>query len=369
MAMYPDLQGVEKKDIAAIVIKTEYDICIKQKATYNDNKTRMYAVAYGQCSEVIQAKLKSDEDFAKAAAEYDVIKLLKIIKKISFHYQPQWYPYREFLNQKGIVKQYGENATYHPGLVDTSLKEAGFDLDDPSSISAEERSEVERDAKEVYLAWIFLSNTNKIKFALLLHNLANSHLCGNDKYPHTITAEHKLLVGWEGRTYTVHSPSNNGKAYTTVGEDPEEEEESEKEGNVVTLLSVTYVVVITSPICAPRKKDEKKKAGHMHITTDDALSYNKNERDKDYGDWGLVNVGGFIFHQHGAPVERSYKDALVQPTTPSTPPIPSIKWATGMSHLIQQLGIKGKIDPNWILLDSQSTVHVFCNAYLLVNTG
>eukprot|EP00957_Ditylum_brightwellii_P066055 5010735-Ditylum_brightwellii.AAC.1 len=29
--------------------------------------------------------------------------------------------------------------------------------------------------------------------------------------------------------------------------------------------------------------------------------------------------------------------------------------------------MKGKIDPNWILLNSQSTVNVFCNAALLVN--
>ena len=85
--------------------------------------------------------------------------------------------------------------TYHLGLVDTALKEAGFDLDDPSSIGAEERAEAKRDAKEAYFAWIFLSNTNKIKFALLLHNLANFHLYGNDEYPCTITAAHKLLMG------------------------------------------------------------------------------------------------------------------------------------------------------------------------------
>eukprot|EP00957_Ditylum_brightwellii_P157668 12001121-Ditylum_brightwellii.AAC.1 len=42
--MYPDLQGVDKKDIAAIVIKQEYDIYAKQRATYNNNKTRMHAI-------------------------------------------------------------------------------------------------------------------------------------------------------------------------------------------------------------------------------------------------------------------------------------------------------------------------------------
>eukprot|EP00957_Ditylum_brightwellii_P194535 14817531-Ditylum_brightwellii.AAC.1 len=116
----------------------------------------------------------------------------------------------EFLNRKEIVEQCGGNVACHPGLVDNALKEAGLDPDKPETISKEDREEAERDAKEAYLAWIFLSNTNKVKFAPLLRDLANSHLRGNDEYPRTITATHKLLVGWEGGTYSIPGPSNDG---------------------------------------------------------------------------------------------------------------------------------------------------------------
>eukprot|EP00957_Ditylum_brightwellii_P123892 9444075-Ditylum_brightwellii.AAC.1 len=54
----------------------------------------MYAVAYGQCTEAMRAKLESDKGYREAAEESDVIKLLKVIKKISYHYQSQQYPYR-----------------------------------------------------------------------------------------------------------------------------------------------------------------------------------------------------------------------------------------------------------------------------------
>eukprot|EP00957_Ditylum_brightwellii_P211645 15366417-Ditylum_brightwellii.AAC.2 len=53
----------------------------------------MYAIAYSQYSEAMRAKLKGEEGFKEAATELDVIKLLKIIKRISFHYQLQRYPY------------------------------------------------------------------------------------------------------------------------------------------------------------------------------------------------------------------------------------------------------------------------------------
>eukprot|EP00957_Ditylum_brightwellii_P111633 8514731-Ditylum_brightwellii.AAC.1 len=55
---------------------------------------------------------------------------------------------------------------------------------------------------------------------------------GNDEYLRTITTAHKLLVGWEGGTYVVQGPSNDGITYTTVGEDGEEEVLGE-EGNVL----------------------------------------------------------------------------------------------------------------------------------------
>eukprot|EP00957_Ditylum_brightwellii_P124768 9510397-Ditylum_brightwellii.AAC.1 len=62
---------------------------------------------------------------------------------------------------------------------------------------------------------------------------ANSHLRGNGESPRSITAAHKLLVGWEGGTYSIPGPSNDGIAYTTVGDDPEEEYEVDAEGSVL----------------------------------------------------------------------------------------------------------------------------------------
>eukprot|EP00957_Ditylum_brightwellii_P037666 2848531-Ditylum_brightwellii.AAC.1 len=73
--------------------------------------------------------------------------------------------------------------------------------------------------------------------------------------------------------------------------------------------------------------------------------------------------------QSGRVKYMRYKDAACQPHQASRSKETSVsgKWATATEHLMQQTGVRGKIDPNWVLLDSQSTINVFCNASLLVN--
>eukprot|EP00957_Ditylum_brightwellii_P040055 3031044-Ditylum_brightwellii.AAC.1 len=82
----------------------------------------------------------------------------------------------EFTNRREVLEECGGEVAYHPGLVDSALREAGFDPDDTNSYTTEDREEAERDAKEAYLAFMFLSNANKIRFAPLMRDLANSYL-------------------------------------------------------------------------------------------------------------------------------------------------------------------------------------------------
>eukprot|EP00957_Ditylum_brightwellii_P187128 14252749-Ditylum_brightwellii.AAC.1 len=127
---------------------------------------------------------------------------------------------------------------------------------------------------------------------------------GNNEYPCTITAAHKLLVGWEGGTYSILGPYKDGIAYTTVRDDPEEEEELNAEGNMLAnkgegkekTICTKQGNIVECYLCGgnhfsnmcPKKTDDetekKKKTGYMNVTTDDVLTYDKNDQDKDYVD-------------------------------------------------------------------------------------
>eukprot|EP00957_Ditylum_brightwellii_P211644 15366417-Ditylum_brightwellii.AAC.1 len=135
------------------------------------------------------------------------------------------------------------------------------------------------------------------KFAPLLRELVNSYLMGKDGYARSVLVAHKLLVGWEGGSYTIAGPSNNGILYTTIGDD-EENLSANEEGNVLTTASKKKVWkdrrgnVQKCYTCEDNhyanmfdKKeeegDEKTKACHLHLTMDD-------ESDFSYKGWGQL---------------------------------------------------------------------------------
>eukprot|EP00957_Ditylum_brightwellii_P048175 3656666-Ditylum_brightwellii.AAC.1 len=103
----------------------------------------------------MRAKLEGEEWYKEAATESDVIKFLKIIKRISYQYQSQRYPHRavhaaiqalyfasqkdgmtleqylaKFLNRQDVLEQCGGSIGPHPGLTDIALKDNGFDPTD-----------------------------------------------------------------------------------------------------------------------------------------------------------------------------------------------------------------------------------------------
>eukprot|EP00957_Ditylum_brightwellii_P123945 9448099-Ditylum_brightwellii.AAC.1 len=117
------------------------------------------------------------------------------------------------------------------------------------------------------------------------------------------------------------------------------------------------------------KENKTKKDAHLHLTTSKVTSPHYDNTDHNFGEWGSVTLDGLMFHQTGKVNNMSYRDAILQPhKTPKRggARIPG-KWAAATEHLMQQTGARGKINPNWVLLDSQSTVNVFCNASLLAN--
>jgi hypothetical protein len=66
----------------------------KQMAGYNENIKKLYAIVWGQCTDLMQQTLESSTGWNEIWRSGDGLKLLILIKNIAYAFQSQTYPGR-----------------------------------------------------------------------------------------------------------------------------------------------------------------------------------------------------------------------------------------------------------------------------------
>ena len=104
------------------VWEKEVDIYVDRKRNYEDNKTNLYAIAYGQCSKAMKAKLKTLQNFQDISDRHDLLGLLREIKSIGEQLDTRGYCSEALVNIKlsFFNIQQGEkesNADYHSRFI------------------------------------------------------------------------------------------------------------------------------------------------------------------------------------------------------------------------------------------------------------
>ena len=86
--MLSKLQDFDKDDIMQKLVLTETvkQEYIEQKKLLADNLHTVYAVAWGQCSDMIQAKVRAATGFKEKDKACDCIWLLHMIQAITYKY-------------------------------------------------------------------------------------------------------------------------------------------------------------------------------------------------------------------------------------------------------------------------------------------
>ena len=59
------------------------DMYLQREDAYNENKAKLFAVIYGQCTPKMIAGLKSQDGFKDKETEKDVVWLMKAVNKLS----------------------------------------------------------------------------------------------------------------------------------------------------------------------------------------------------------------------------------------------------------------------------------------------
>lgn len=179
----------------------EYDMILKKRDRYNEQKGKVFALIMNQCNEPMKNKIDGLEDYAKAERNRDVRALLMKIKTISHDANDKKYPPQQAVKawkQLVLIKQARDEDTtaYYKRFKDLveymehacgKLQPVALAELDPKYAKATgtTREKINENERKKMLACLLMEGAHK-GFVPLLRDLENDYALGHDKYPETL---------------------------------------------------------------------------------------------------------------------------------------------------------------------------------------
>ena len=324
----------------------------RQKTALTENNKTLFSLVWGQCSDAMQQKLESHDEFAALSIDSDGIGLLQLIKNTAYNFQAQKYRvesinealkqiithrqeshvsahdyYESFLNKIEVYVFSGGSTEPSPGALEYAIELLGWNANEIT----ESKKAIARDME---WANMFLLNADQGQYGELLITLQNDYLNGQNNYPRTLVEAYNRILYWKSPKlrFTIRT-ANNGVTFVHTGNNDE-------------------VTLTTAGRSQPRVKKSKEqircfKCGKLGHYAPQCPGHNTaSEADGMSGEQLLI-------------------DGVNNGEFDDEPSMCSFQFAVIGSIVLQQSSHGSTIPKSWILLDNQSTIDVFSNRSLL----
>jgi len=212
----PDIPTGNPSKVVMERYKMELGKYHKEKTAYEKSKAKVFAIILGQCSEVLKSKLEDDTTFKQLQIEDDVIGFLDKLKSWTFStsgsQHPVWCLQRSIRRMVATNQGQNESVThyYNRFMALAEVTEAQWGKFYPPKLALNDSEYEKEQARQQFLALLFLDGADKDRYQELKMELNNSYLAKKDNYPATLDDALKMLTHYQDNKRGHQKKSKNG---------------------------------------------------------------------------------------------------------------------------------------------------------------
>ena len=318
----PDDPGPNPTETDKLIWQEEVKEYVKRNRTLKGNLANVHAVIWSQSSEAMRSKVKALVEYEQRAKANDCTWMLQQIKATTMQFDAKRNPFLSLLDARARflsckqeqhqsadeylerLKGFADTIEYHGGTIAESHTLIPEQTDEGTMRDENTRKAMARDRT---LAVALIRGADPTRYGTLIADLSNQFAMGINNYPSDITSAYSLLVNYK-------TPSN----------------------------------------ARVRNADHNNNgATNNNGTTTTTSTSNQTP---------AAEASAMTFTQDGA------NASTVEGASDNRNNLAANTGTTLLQHALMLAQVKPhSIDPDWILLDSQSTISVFNNPTMLSN--